>query len=673
MPNPSVKLLLSCVSGEFGEHRDALRHALTRPNVEVKIQEDFKALGGDTLSMLEEYIVHCDAVVHFVGDMAGSTPAASSVDDLLRRRPKLEARLAEKGLGRDALKSLTYTQWEAWLAIGLDKRLPIVQPAEGVARGPDYSRSDASRAAQAQHLDRLRSIVRYPGPPFTSADNLVAQIFGSAVFDALAKAGAQPPSVDMLRPGLAEALERDFQRRYAQATQRSIFPELLKTDLLRNLAMEVLRDIVAQRPTAGGAEKDGATQVRRRRRGSPLAWRVGLDSDPVRTLYRWAMTFAAPELVPRSSLRGLDAEVAAGAIEAVSKVEDPFTLVGAFEICADRAAQDERFVCLGDRLLYSLFGDMQRLTGACALFGAIFVITTAHFATHETLQRRPVFWRRRRRYCARVSSCSRARRKWHRSERDDIVGDASFWRRILSFGCVGFRGRAAMAARMDFPEDSRRRPIGRAVGARRQLSQQSAPPSWNERLDKAYAWIVAENIGTFAQYPSVLQGTRRAQPTLAEFQSVPQGADALLALANDPTANTLLSVSPFIETFGFPNEFTDDAEKVLASIRSAPPDEDDKIALFALSVLAHIAILTENAALAEGISELCLEKARCAETHRSIFELVCRLVECTAAMKDRAEAARTLARRVELLAFIVPASGRRGSRIRHRNARTHSA
>jgi len=239
MPNPSVKLLLSCVSDEFATYRDPLRRALTRPNVEVKIQEDFKALGGDTLNMLEEYVAQCEAVVHFVGDMAGSTPAASSVDDLLRRRPELEARLAEKGLGRDALKSLTYTQWEAWLAIGLDKNLLIVQPAEGVARGPDYSPSDASRAAQAQHLDRLRAIDRYPGQPFTNADNLVAQIFGSAVIDALAKAGARPPSVDILRPGLAEALERDFQRRYAQATQRSIFPELLKTDLLRNLANEL--------------------------------------------------------------------------------------------------------------------------------------------------------------------------------------------------------------------------------------------------------------------------------------------------------------------------------------------------------------------------------------------------------------------------------------------------
>ena len=41
------------VSDEFGAYRDELRRKLTRPNVEVKIQEDFKALGGYSLSMLE--------------------------------------------------------------------------------------------------------------------------------------------------------------------------------------------------------------------------------------------------------------------------------------------------------------------------------------------------------------------------------------------------------------------------------------------------------------------------------------------------------------------------------------------------------------------------------------------------------------------------------------------
>ena len=40
--------------------------------------------------------------------------------------------------------------------------------------------------------------------------------------------------------GMAEALERDFARRYALAMQRSMFPELSNLDLLRNLADEVL-------------------------------------------------------------------------------------------------------------------------------------------------------------------------------------------------------------------------------------------------------------------------------------------------------------------------------------------------------------------------------------------------------------------------------------------------
>src|SRR5271157_162966 len=120
MADQGVKLFLSCVSDEFGVYRDALRRALTRPNVDVEVQEDFKALGGDTLHMLEDYIAQCEAVVHFAGEMTGSPPPATSVDDLLRRRPELQARLAEKALGREELASLTYTQWEAWLAVGFD-------------------------------------------------------------------------------------------------------------------------------------------------------------------------------------------------------------------------------------------------------------------------------------------------------------------------------------------------------------------------------------------------------------------------------------------------------------------------------------------------------------------------------------------------------------------------
>jgi Domain of unknown function (DUF4062) len=188
-----VKLFLSCVSDEFGDYRDALRRALTRPNVEIKIQEDFQNLGGDTLAMLEEYVANCDVVIHFIGDMAGSAPKATSVDDLLRRRPELAARLTEKGMDRDALGRLTYTQWEAWLAIGFNqngakKNLVIVTPAYGVNRGAKFAPTDATRASQADHLKWLNAINFYPAKPFTSADNLVARVFVSAVLDALKKA-----------------------------------------------------------------------------------------------------------------------------------------------------------------------------------------------------------------------------------------------------------------------------------------------------------------------------------------------------------------------------------------------------------------------------------------------------------------------------------------------------
>jgi hypothetical protein len=95
-------------------------------------------------------------------------------------------------MGRDALKTLTYTQWEAWLAVGFDTDLVIVVPAEGAARGPAYVKTETPRAAQTEHLRRLKAIDRYREEPFSGVDNLVAQIFLSADRKALIKARAAP-------------------------------------------------------------------------------------------------------------------------------------------------------------------------------------------------------------------------------------------------------------------------------------------------------------------------------------------------------------------------------------------------------------------------------------------------------------------------------------------------
>ena len=48
-----VQLFLSTVSAEFLSYRERLRHLLTRPDVEVKVQEDFIVTGDETLEKLD--------------------------------------------------------------------------------------------------------------------------------------------------------------------------------------------------------------------------------------------------------------------------------------------------------------------------------------------------------------------------------------------------------------------------------------------------------------------------------------------------------------------------------------------------------------------------------------------------------------------------------------------
>jgi hypothetical protein len=83
----SAKIFLSTVSDEFRAHRDQLPSDLTRHDVEVKAQEDFKDLGGDTLDKLDVYIAHCDGVVHLAGDMTGSNPGEQALGALRANIP----------------------------------------------------------------------------------------------------------------------------------------------------------------------------------------------------------------------------------------------------------------------------------------------------------------------------------------------------------------------------------------------------------------------------------------------------------------------------------------------------------------------------------------------------------------------------------------------------------
>ena len=85
----SIRIFLSTVSDEFRGYRDQLRHDLTRQNVEVKVQEDFKDFGTVTHDKHDVYIAACDAVIHLVGEMTGAAAKDASTRTIVGRYPDL--------------------------------------------------------------------------------------------------------------------------------------------------------------------------------------------------------------------------------------------------------------------------------------------------------------------------------------------------------------------------------------------------------------------------------------------------------------------------------------------------------------------------------------------------------------------------------------------------------
>ena len=188
-----VCIFLSCVSAEFKSYREVLRRYLSRPNISVRVQEDFIAPGGETLEMLDDYIRCCKVVIHLVGDLTGAMAQGPSVAAIRARYPELGERLPVAEFAEEGGPALSYTQWEAWLALFHGARLIIATPGEGAARdgGPQTALAAQmeQRAQQQAHLARLAQVERYPGIRFHSADQLAAEVWRSGLLDILIEKG----------------------------------------------------------------------------------------------------------------------------------------------------------------------------------------------------------------------------------------------------------------------------------------------------------------------------------------------------------------------------------------------------------------------------------------------------------------------------------------------------
>lgn len=185
-----VTLFISAVSSEFaedprhperargpGDYRAYLRDKLTGPDVSVKVQEDFVAAGVLTLDKLALYIESCDAVIHLVGDMTGAAASPPALQSLYATQPGLGRTLPFAGSADDAQAlGLSYTQWEAYLALHFAKRLVVCTAAPQAPRAAGHVADDDQRRRQAEHLERLVTLKHHAEVTFASREELAVEV-----------------------------------------------------------------------------------------------------------------------------------------------------------------------------------------------------------------------------------------------------------------------------------------------------------------------------------------------------------------------------------------------------------------------------------------------------------------------------------------------------------------
>ena len=123
----SQPVFLSSVTSDFPGFRQIIAEDLRKADAEVRDQEHFRNRGGLLLKLLDDYIRECRVVIHLVGAKAGYIAKPDEVAYLLDQYTDFVTRFPTVA---PFVHELSYTQWEAWLALyhGRDLFVWVDQP-----------------------------------------------------------------------------------------------------------------------------------------------------------------------------------------------------------------------------------------------------------------------------------------------------------------------------------------------------------------------------------------------------------------------------------------------------------------------------------------------------------------------------------------------------------------
>lgn len=358
-------------------------------------------------------------------------------------------------------------------------------------------------------------------------------------------------------------------------------------------------------------------------------------------------------MVPLETLGQFKSDKMLEALKHLVSFTDPFALAGAFDVCADRADSDPRFIDLGEEILDRLLSDPKRLHGELTTFASGFVVASAYLAEHQTLRKQPVFWRR-------LAAAS------HAALVTRVLGGSNDEEGSLLNWAMRITGKSFYLSVMnDFDVEPRWRPdwinpnfiaadiYGRLLASSEKLGDK-APESWRKTLDDSQSSILAIAPPMARMFPALLQGWRVPSSDLPPADT-PVG-ELYAEFEREPSVQKFLEFIQLVYMFGFPPEVRHSVLKVMATLRSELATTNPDFAHAALDLAALIAARNHDAELAETVAVVAIERLVTEHGIERVLPTISVLLECAAAIADRKEALATLARRLENLAFVVPAA-----------------
>jgi len=194
--------------------------------------------------------------------------------------------------------------------------------------------------------------------------------------------------------------------------------------------------------------------------------------------------------------------------------------------------------------------------------------------------------------------------------------------------------------------------LGRIRHALVMSPEGARPKEWQRHLDALQTRLSEADAFILSTLPAIGESARLLNPLAADPGELKK---YYAQFESESTEENLVTLAPLIYSYGCPEETVHALHLLMADMRGKLLKAEEKGFQLVTTVASHVATQYQDVSLADKISDLCLEAARSCANPNAVRECVLRIIEGAAADTDRDRAKRGMAKRVEAIAFSLPA------------------